>query len=54
MANKKKDSSPILKPKTFSEFQQMNRRLNKEGFIAIDILKHGGVKSISLGGGDPG
>ena len=53
MANKKRDSSPILKPKTVSEFQRLNQRLNKEGFIAIDFLKQGGVKSISLGGGDP-
>lgn len=53
MANKKKDSSPILKPKTVSEFQRLNQQLNKEGFIAIDFLKQGGVKSISLGGGDP-
>lgn len=52
MGNKKKDSSPILKPKTVSEFQQLNRRLNSQGFIAIDFLKQGGVKSISLGGGD--
>lgn len=52
MGNKKKDSSPILRPKTVSEFQKLNQRLNKEGFIAIDFLKQGGVKSISLGGGD--
>lgn len=53
MGNKKKDSSLILKPKTVSEFQKMNQRLNSQGFIAIDFLKQGGVKSISLGGGDP-
>ena len=53
MGNKKKSSSPILKPKTVSEFQAINRRLNSERYIAIDFLKQGGVKSISLGGGDP-
>lgn len=53
MGNKKKSSSPILKPRTVSEFQAIHRQLNKEGFIAIDFLKQGGVKNISLGGGDP-
>jgi len=52
MGKNKKSSSPILRPKTVSEFQAINRRLNKEGFIAIDFLKQGGVKSISLGEGD--
>ncbi len=45
-------SSPILRPKTVSEFQQINKRLNSQGFIAIDFLKNRGVKSISLGDGD--
>ena len=48
----KKDSMPILTPKTVSEIQKLNKRLNNQGFIAIDILKQGGVKNISLGGGD--
>ena len=48
----KKSSSPIIRPKTFSEFQQINKRLNSQGFIAIDFLKNRGVKSISLGDGD--
>lgn len=52
MGNKKKDSSPILRPKTVSEFQRLNKRLNKENFIAIDFLKRGGVKNVSLSGGD--
>jgi hypothetical protein len=53
MGNKnKKSSAPILRPKTMSEFQALNQRLNKQGFIAIDFLKQGGVKSISLGDGD--
>lgn len=51
MANKK-NNSIVYKPKTRSEFEKLNRRLNKEGFIAIDFLKQGGVKSISLDGGD--
>ena len=52
MGKNKKSSSPILKPRTVSEFQAMHRQLNKENFIAIDFLKQGGVKSISLGEGD--
>lgn len=43
---------PILKPKTMSEFQELNKRLNNQGFIAIGRLKQGGVKNISLDGGD--
>ena len=52
MGNKNKSSAPVLRPKTRSEFQEINRQLNKENFIAIDFLKHGGVKSISLATGD--
>ena len=52
MAKTKKSSSPILRPKTVSEFQKINRQLNRQGFIAIDFLKQGGVKNISLSGGD--
>ena len=52
MGNKNKSQMPVLKPKTRSEFNALNRQLNSQGFIAVDILKQGGVKSISLGGGD--
>lgn len=49
---KKKNSSLILRPKTVSEFQKLNKQLNDQRFIAIDFLKQGGVRSISLGEGD--
>lgn len=52
MGGKNKTSAPVIRPKTFSEFQKLNKRLNDQGFIAIDILKQGGVKSVSLGEGD--
>ena len=52
MGKNNKSSSPILRPKTVSEFQQINRMLNNQRFIAIDFLKQGGVKNISLGEGD--
>ena len=52
MGNRNKASVPIHRPKTVSEFQKLNQRLNKENYIAIDFLKQGGVKSISLGEGD--
>lgn len=52
MANKKKSSVPVLRPRTRSEFQKLNRQLNNQGFIAIDFLKQGGVKNISLALGD--
>ena len=52
MGNRNKASVPIHRPKTVSEFQKLNQRLNKENYIAIDFLKQGGVKNISLGEGD--
>lgn len=48
-----KNNPSVYHPKTVSAFNKLNRKLNAEGYIAIDFLKHGGVKSISLGGGDP-
>ena len=53
MGNKNKSSMPVLRPKTRSEFNQLNQKLNSQGFIAIDFLKNGGVRNISLGGTDP-
>lgn len=43
----------MLRPKSKSEFEDINRQLNSQRYIAIDLLKQGGVKSISLGGVDP-
>ena len=49
----KKNSNPaVYRPKTVSEFQKLNQRLNSQGYIAIDFLRQGGVKSISIGEGD--
>ena len=42
----------VYRPKTRKEFEQVNRRLNSQGFIAIDLLKQGKVRSISLSSGD--
>ena len=44
---------PIHKPKTQSEFYKMNNELNRRGFYAIDALKPGAVRTLSLGDKDP-
>lgn len=49
---KKNSTLPIHKAGSRKEFENLNRKLNKEGYIAIDFLKQGGVKNISLGGHD--
>lgn len=38
----------IHKPKTKSEFATLNRKLRDRGYIAIDLLKQGDVRDISL------
>ena len=55
MANSKKGNSklPVYRPKTRSEFSSLNRRLNENGFVAIDALKPGVVRSLTLGDRDP-
>ena len=52
--NKSRNGSQtaVYRPKTRSEFEQVNRRLNRQGFIAIDLLKQGRVRDISLSSGD--
>lgn len=54
MGNKNKSQQQVMihRPKTVSEFRELNQKLNSQGYIAVDLLKQGGVKSISLGGGD--
>ena len=42
----------IHRPKTQSEFNKLNRDLNSRGYVAIDALKPGLVRSISLLQGD--
>ena len=42
----------IHRPKTQSEFNQLNRELNAKRYVAIDLLKPGMVRDISLALGD--
>ena len=52
--NKKSwNGSFIHKPRTFSEYQQLDRDLRGRGFIALDALKPGIVKSLTIGEKDP-
>ena len=50
MGNKK--HIPIHRPKTEKEFRELNSSLNARGFVAIDALKPGMVRNISLLQGD--
>lgn len=49
---KRRTSSFVTKAKDRADFNNINRLLNSENYIAIDFLKQGGVKNISLGEGD--
>ena len=49
---KRRTSSFVIKAKDRADFNNINRLLNSENYIALDFLKQGGVKSISLGGSD--
>lgn len=40
-------------PKTEGEFKKLNRELNRRGFVAIDVLKPGPVRDITIGAPDP-
>lgn len=51
--NKGNGGITVHKPKTFSEYQKLNRELNGRGYVAIDALRPGIVKTITLGGNDP-
>lgn len=48
-----KKNIPVHRPKTQSDFNKLNRELNKRGLFAIDALRPGIVKSLSLGEQDP-
>lgn len=54
MSKKNKDNGgfTIHKPKTFSEFQKLDRELNAKRYVAIGLLKPGRVRDISLAVGD--
>lgn len=52
--NKKSGSGSFVhKPRTFSEYQQLDRDLRGRGFIALDALKPGIVKTLTIGDKDP-
>ena len=53
MANNKKKSQLIERPKSMSEFRSLHQRLSDNGFAAIDALKPGLVRSLTLGDRDP-
>jgi hypothetical protein len=46
-------SPPITKAKDMADFKKINSELNKRGFIAIDALRPGIVRSLTLGDRDP-
>lgn len=52
MAKKNKGGMTVHQPKTFSEYQKLDRSLRQKGYIALDLLK-GNVRSLSLGDKDP-
>ena len=43
----------IHRPKSREEFAKLNNKLTKRGFVAIDALKPGLVRSLALGAEDP-
>lgn len=49
----KSNSISVHRPKTLEEFKKLNRELNSRGFIAIDALKPGLVRTLTLGDRDP-
>ena len=54
MGKKNKNSSSFVhRPKTFSEYQNLDRDLRGRGYIALDALKPGIVKTLQLGDKDP-
>ena len=50
--NKQQGSIPVHRPKTRTEFNSLNREMRERGFMAIDALKPGLVRSLSLMEGD--
>lgn len=49
----KSNSISVHRPKTLEEFKKLNRELNSRGFIALDALKPGLVRTLTLGDRDP-
>lgn len=50
---KKQKIFPEHRPKTLGDFQKLDNDLRKRGFIAIDVLKQGFVKDITIADSDP-
>lgn len=50
--NKGTGNITVHRPRTFSEFQELNQRLNANRYVALDVLKSGKVRDISLALGD--
>ena len=48
-----KNSIPVHKPKTMKAFQKVDSDLRKRGYVALDILKPGTVRKLTLGDKDP-
>lgn len=48
-----KNIIPVHHPKTEKDFRELNNDLRKRGFVAIDALKPGIVRSVTLGDKDP-
>lgn len=47
--NKKNNGNiPVHQPKTKAEFTKLNRELTQRGFIALDVLRKGPVRDVSL------
>ena len=42
----------IIKAKSRKDFSRINNELNKRGYVAIDALKRGLVRSLTLGDND--
>lgn len=49
----KKNNIPVHKPATREAFKKLNNELNSRGFIALDALKPGLVRTLTLGDRDP-
>lgn len=49
----KKNGFSIQRPKTREQFTRLNNRLNSQGFISLDALKPGIVRTLTLGDKDP-
>lgn len=48
-----KNAIPVHRANGRSAFSKLNNKLNKRGFVALDTLKPGLVRSVSLGDRDP-